>query len=460
MPDLDLLIAGGTVVSPTGRRRLSVGVRDGVVAHVGPGTPAARRTVDAAGLLVLPGGVDTHVHLMDPGSPEREDFPTGTSAAAAAGVTTIVEHTHGTPVRTVDDLREKTAHLRDRSEVDFGLAAHAWPGAAGEVAALWAAGVTFFKVFTCTTHGVPGHDAARLHQHLTATAQVGAVSLLHCEDESLTEAAENLLRAEGRVDGGVVPDWRSRDAELVAAAVAGLLVRRTGARAAVAHVSHPEVADYLRGERARGAALHAEGCPQYFLLREDEVLEHGALRKFTPPARARTDADEAEMWALLRGGVLTHMSTDHAPSTLEQKRAGDIWNVHFGLPGLDSTMSLLLDAAARGHLSYEDVVRVYCERPAQVYGLWPRKGRIAVGADADLALVDPGAERTLRSADVLSKAGWTPFDGREVRGRVVRTYLRGVLVAEEGRPRGERAGRFLPGGGARPGSLRVGEPLA
>jgi dihydroorotase (multifunctional complex type) len=448
MTELDLLIAGGTVVTPTGRGRLSVGVRDGAVAYVGPETPSAGRTVDAAGLLVLPGGVDTHVHLMDPGSPEREDFPTGTSAAAASGVTTIIEHSHGTPVRTVGDLRDKRAYLDDRSNVDFGLAAHAWPGAAAEVDALWAAGVSFFKVFTCTTHGVPGHDAARLHEHLSATARAGAVSLLHCEDESLTEAAETLLRAQGRSDGGIVPDWRSRDAELVAAAVAGLLVRRTGARATVAHVSHPEVAGYLQAERARGAGLSAEGCPQYFLLREEEVLEEGALRKFTPPARARTDEDEAEMWRLLRSGVLTHMSSDHAPSTLEQKRAGDIWNVHFGLPGLDSTMALLLDAAARGHLAYEDVVRVYCERPARLYGLWPRKGRIAPGADADLVLVDPGARRTLRSGDVLSKAGWTPFDGRAVRGRVLRTYLRGSLVAEEGRPLDERSGRFLPGAGA------------
>jgi dihydroorotase-like cyclic amidohydrolase len=142
------------------------------------------------------------------------------------------------------------------------------------------------------------------------------------------------------------------------------------------------------------------------------------------------------------------MSSDHAPSTLEQKRAGDIWNVHFGLPGLDSTMQLLLDAVTRGHLSYEDVARVYAERPARAYGLWPRKGRVAPGADADLVLVDPAARRTLRNADVLSKAGWTPYDGRSVGGRVVRTYLRGTLVAEEGRPLRARGGRFLPGAGA------------
>jgi dihydroorotase (multifunctional complex type) len=447
MPDADLLIAGGVVISPDGRRPANVAVEDGMIRYVGPDRPSARQTVDATGLLLLPGGVDTHVHLMDPGSTEREDFPTGTGAAAASGVTTIIEHSHGQPVRTVDDLRSKLAHLDGRSNVDFGLAAHAWPGHADAVAGLWSAGVSFFKVFTCTTHGVPGHDAAALKAHLEATALSGAVSLLHCEDESLTGAAESLLRQQGRSDNGLLLDWRNRDAELVAAAVAALLVRRSGARATVAHVSNPEVAAYVAAERARGAALAAEGCPQYFLLREDEVHEHGALRKFTPPARARTDDDEAQMWRLLREGVLTQMSTDHAPSTLEQKREGDIWNVHFGLPGLDSTMALLLDAAARGHLAYEDVARVYSRNPAKTYGLWPRKGRLAAGSDADVVLVDPSVKRTLRNADVLSKAGWTPFDGREVTGQVVRTYLRGELVAEYGKPMNARSGRFRPGAG-------------
>ncbi|MDQ0777178.1 dihydroorotase (multifunctional complex type) [Streptomyces aurantiacus] len=450
MAGLDLIVSGGTIVSPEGRRRADIGVRDGRIASIGNLDTSAGTVVDAHGLLVMPGGVDTHVHLMDPGNSAREDFPSGTAAASAAGVTTIVEHTHAHPVRTVADLEAKTRYLDERSHVDFGLAAHAWPGEEHQVAELWAAGVTFFKVFTCTTHGVPGHSAAALRDHLAASTQVGAVSLLHCEDESLTASAEAVLRLEGRADFGLLTQWRNRDAELVAVAVAALLVRRTGARATIAHVSNQDAAGYLLAERRRGALLAAEACPQYFLLREDEVHVHGALRKFTPPARARINDDELQMWQLLRSGTLTHMSSDHAPSTLEQKHDGDVWSVPFGLPGLDSTFAILLDAAARGHLSYEDVARVYSETPAKTYGLWPRKGRIAPGADADLALVDPAAVRMIRNQDVLSKAAWTPFDGRTVNGRVVKTFLRGALIAKDGRPTAARTGRFIVGAGAVP----------
>ena len=448
MAEVDLLVAGGMVVTPQGRRRANVAVLDGRIVSVGVEAPSARETVDASGLLVMPGAVDTHVHLMDPGSPEREDFPSGTRAAAASGVTTIVEHTHGRPVRTVEDLEEKIRYLDNLSNVDFGLAAHAWPGEADVVPALWRAGITFFKVFTCTTHGVPGYNAAALRDHLSAAALSGAVTLMHCEDESLTEVAEALLQSQGRNDPGVLPEWRSLDAELVAVAVATLMVRRTNARAAIAHVSNQEVASYVAAERRRGAKIAAESCPQYFLLREDEVHEHGTLRKFTPPARSRTEDDEAQMWRLLRDGVLTFMSSDHAPATLEQKAAGDIWNVHFGLPGLDSTMAIMLDAAARGRLAYEDVTHVYSDTAAKHYGLWPRKGRLGAGADADILLVDPAVKRVLRNENVLSKAGWTPFDGRSVTGQVVRTYLRGRLVAEDGKCSDERTGRFLPGAGS------------
>lgn len=449
MAGYDLAVHGGTLVTATGRSAVSLYVRDGRVAHAGPERHPAAREVDATGLYVLPGMVDTHVHLMDPADTAREDFPTGTAAAAAAGVTTIVEHTHGSPVRTMAELDAKRAHLHGRSNVDYGLAAHVWPDRIAELPALWRAGVAFFKIFTCTTHGVPGLGTGALHEAFTTLAGCGGSALVHCEDEDLTATAERRLRAAGRADNAVIPEWRSRDAELVAATVVALLARLTGARATIAHVSSPEVAAIVTRAREDGADLAAEACPQYFLLREADVLEAGPLRKFTPPARARGDDDEAAMWALLRTGGFTHLSTDHAPSTRAQKAAG-IWEAHFGLPGLDTTLPLLLDTALRGTVSLEDVVRVYAHAPAVRYGLHPRKGHLGVGADADLLLVDPSPQRTLRDADVISKAGWTPYAGRSVRGAVVAAFLRGTQVADRGRPLGQLAGRFLPGAGASP----------
>jgi dihydroorotase-like cyclic amidohydrolase len=293
------------------------------------------------------------------------------------------------------------------------------------------------KAFTCTTHGVPGFDAVRLRDLFAEAARCGATCLVHCEDEQLTRDAEHDLREAGRDDGGIVPAWRSREAELAALTTVATAAGATKARVIAAHVSSADALEAADG-------LVAESCPQYLTLLEQDVVELGAFRKFTPPARARSEADLDAMWRALAGGRITYVSSDHAPSTAKQKREGSIWDVHFGLPGLDTTFSVLLDGAHRGRISYERVVDVYSEQPARLYGLWPAKGRLEPGADADVVLVDPEARWTVRDEDVLSKAGWSPFSGRTLRGRAVRTYLRAEVAADEGRvlaPPGR--GRYL-----------------
>jgi dihydroorotase-like cyclic amidohydrolase len=194
--------------------------------------------------------------------------------------------------------------------------------------------------------------------------------------------------------------------------------------------------------------MWAESCPQYLTLLAEEVLREGALRKFTPPARAGDEGDLAHMWAALAAGEITHISSDHAPSTREQKADGSIWDVHFGLPGIDTTMPILLDAAARGLISYERLVACYSEEPARIYGI-AGKGRLEPGADADVILVDPAHRWTVTASELSSKAGWSPFEGRELTGRTVRSYLRGELIAGDGFLAEPGVGRFLPGAGAR-----------
>ncbi len=446
---LDLRIRGATVVTPQGRFPADIHVRDGRIVALGSVDAPARQTVDAAGLLALPGMVDSHVHFMDPGDTTREDFITGSGAAAAGGVTTVIEHTHGAPVRDADDLRRKVAHLRHRSLVDFGLSAHVWPDRLRGLHGLWEAGAAYLKVFTCETHGIPALLAGDLQQCLLDVARWDGIVLAHCEDDAITREREVTLRRAGRTDYGVIPEWRTRDAESVAAAEVALLARLTGARVVIAHTSHPPVVKLIRQERHRGARVWVESCPQYFYLKEDEVLEHGPLRKFTPPARLRTAADALEMWRLLEAGEITYISTDHAPSTREQKRAGDIWTCPFGLPGVETTLAMVLHAAHHGWVTLERVVAAVCEQPARLYGFYPRKGVLAPGADADVTLVEPGRTRVLTDLEINSKAGWTPYAGMEVAGAPVMTFSRGRLVARDGRPQGEPGwGQWVPGAGA------------
>jgi dihydroorotase-like cyclic amidohydrolase len=344
-------------------------------------------------------------------------------------------------VIAAEDLAAKRDHLRDRAVVDFGLAAHAWPDRLDEVEGVWLAGAAFIKAFTCATHGVPAFDAAALRRLFTHAAGCGAVCLVHAEDQSLTATAERELRASGREDGGVVPAWRNREAELTALVMTAQAARLTGARVAAAHVSHPDALEAADG-------LVVESCPQYLTLREEEILEHGPFRKFTPPARARGAEDLELMWRALAERRIEYISSDHAPSTAAQKRDGSIWDVHFGLPGIDTTFSVLLDGAHAGHIGYERIADAYSEAPSRLYGLWPAKGSLEPGADGDVVLVDPEERWTVRDEDVLSRAGWSPFAGRTLVGRAVRTYVRGQLVADGGRVVGEAGtGRFVPGAG-------------
>jgi dihydroorotase (multifunctional complex type) len=428
----DCEITNATIVDPRGRYRGTIAISDEKVAGIlaGPSGSAAR-TIDAESLVALPGMVDQHVHFMDPGDTTREDFIHGSGAAAVGGVTTVVEHTHSNPVLTAEDLREKREHLKDRSVIDFGLMAHVFPDTIKHVPDLWEDGVAMFKVFTCTTHGVPGllpDDLLRLFRSLS---DAGARALVHCEDEFITEDNEERLRTALRDDYGIIPEWRSTEAELVAVNTVALLARLTGANITIAHASQPCVIDLVRRERELNAVLSIESCPQYFYLDADDVREHGPARKFTPPAR---EAPAGElMWERLAGGEIDLISTDHAPSTLDQKFGSDIWDCPFGLPGVETTLIMLLNAVSEEKLTLERLVQTYSETPARLLGLYPRKGAIRVGSDADVVLVDTEQEHVLSNENIVSKSGWTPFDGRCVTGRPVMSLLRGQMVAENGK---------------------------
>ncbi|MGH7876106.1 MAG: dihydroorotase [Candidatus Dormibacteraceae bacterium] len=427
----DLQITGGILVDANGRFPATLAVQEGRIAAIlSHPDPSARRTINALGLHVLPGMVDQHVHFMDPGPTDREDFITGSSAAAVGGVTTVAEHTHSNPILTVADLESKREHLSNRSLVDFGLVAHAFPDTVGEAAALWRAGIAYVKAFTCTTHGVPALMPDQLLALFRNLQAVGGRAMVHCEDEFITGADERRLHLLGRTDNGIISEWRSREAELTAVSVTCMLAVLSGARVTVAHASNPAVVELVRAGRRSNPGLTVEACPQYLHLTSEEHQAQGPLRKFTPPARS--PEDRAGMRQLLAAGQLDLVGTDHAPSTRAQKLEGDIWSCPFGLPGVETTLRLLLNACADGWLTLEQVVALFSRNPARLLGLHPAKGSLEVGSDADLVLVDLAAAEAVSAASIVSKAGWSPYEGMTLRGRPVMTLVRGEVVAEGG----------------------------
>lgn len=448
---VDLVVRDAVIVSPQGRVRGDLLVHEGRVAGVvASGAGEGAEVVEASGLYLLPGGVDPHVHMQDPGLTEREDFITGTGAAAVGGTTTIVEHHRSIPfVMNAQVLWEKVEHLRARGLVDWALFGGIDPDNLHELRGMWEAGAAAFKLFTCNLHGAKAVLPDKMLEAFREVASFDGLVLVHAEDEFITAANEARLKAEGRKDPRVIPEWRSREAELVAVATTALLARLTGCRVVLAHASHPAVLDLVNRERAQGARMWVESCPQYFYLSEDQIEAWGPWHKFTPPARDRESAEE--MWQRLELGHIDMVTADHAPATKEDKARGeqDIWDCSFGLPGVETVLPLMLTGVNEGRVSLERVVAARSQLPAQVYGLWPRKGHLGVGADADFVLVDMEAEKTLRDEDIVSKVGWTPYRGMKVKGLPVRTYVRGRLVAADGKPVGEPGwGQFLPGPGA------------
>ena len=431
----DTAITGGTIVTADERFEGTVAIEDGKIAALfEPGQAVdADRIVDASGRHVLPGGVDPHVHMMDPGDTEREDFPTGTGAAAAGGITTVGEHHRTDPtVLTAEILTDKRDYLADRARVDYGLLAGGHPDNVDEIEDLEAEGTLAYKSFTCEVHGVPALQSADMHTLYEEIDRVDGISMVHPEDELMLNANEERLRAEGQTDGSLIPEWRSKEAEQVAVSTTLQIAKQTGVPFWFAHLSHPELIDQVNWYKQQGVEVYAESCPHYFYLTREDVAEDAPYTMFTPPARE--ESDRKELWERLDAGEIDMINADHAPSTRAQKAAGEdnVFDAPFGIPGVETVLPLLLNGVADGKVSLERVVEVFATNPAEILDLYPRKGSLQVGADADLTVVDLDRERTLRDEDIVAKCGWTPFDGLTITGDVDTTLVRGEPVYQDG----------------------------
>lgn len=428
----DLVIAGGTVVTETAAFPASVAVGGGRVLAIGAAAsmPPARETLDATGLHVLPGAVDVHVHFREPGYTHKEDWDTGTAAAAMGGVTTVFEMPNVNPptgTRAALRLKQQAAA---KARVDYGLYGLLAEDNIGELEHLVEGGVAAFKCFMGNTFGnLPSPSTGAMLEGFEILARHGLRISLHAETASIMAWRQERLVRAGRHDP--LAHLASRPAVVATEAVsrACVLAEWTGARIHILHISSGDELRPLRDAKARGVDVTGETCPHYLLFDERAYHDLGPVIRVNPPVRER--AHQEALWRGLADGTIDMIATDHAPHDPAEKTRNDIWQADCGFPGVETQMALMLDCVAAGRMALTDYVRLSAGAPARAFGLYPAKGALLPGSDADIAVVDLAREGTITAAALHSRGRITPFEGRRVRGLPVHTLVRGRFVMRD-----------------------------
>ena len=455
MAKADLAIRGAVVVSDGAYAR-DILIRHGrISALVEAGASDAEEEIDARGLLVLPGIVDAHVHFNEPGRTEWEGWASGSRAAAAGGTTTVLDMPLNSIPPVLDgasfDLKKTAAETS--SVTDFGLwggLVDADPVCLRDLSERGAVGV---KAFLCDS-GVAEFPALRdedLVPALRAAAEAGLVVALHCEDEALVREATARVRGAGRHDTAAWPLSRQPLVEVRAVARACAAAREVGARIHIVHLSAIEALGAVGAARDMGTDVSVETCPHYLTFDEGDVAKLGAPLKCAPPIRDSRNRDG--LWRALLEGKIDFVSSDHSPCSPSLKDSNDIFAAWGGVAGAQSLLPAVFSGALARAGEARDVRKVagfvvwrLAARPAKRFGLWPRKGAIAQGSDADVVLFDPERVWTLKG-DASRTRGLDPYVGRSFRGKVVRTLVGGRTVYNERETvTNPRRGRFIPRG--------------
>jgi allantoinase len=442
MAQLDFALTGGNVMLPEGRLEpLNVGVLDGRIASITDQALDADETLDVGGLTVAPGLIDEHFHVF--WGYGWETYQGATRAAAKGGITTVVDMPLDNPATlTVQRLQEKLAHVRSESYVDYALFG-GFPGDdPDEVAALADAGIVALKLFTggVAPPGMyPGADTGQILDAMRRAHAAGLVVVVHCENAELVDFETARLQAEGRSGAEAWDEARPWYSEVEAVQRVALAAEVTGCRTVIAHVTSHQSVEAVRDARSRGADVWVETCPHYLCLTTEDMAKDGRL-KWNPPSR--NPASVERLWELLREGHVHTIGTDHAP--LPKQPGADVWTQLPGAGnGLEPMLPVVATEAARRGIPLQRVVDLLSTTPARLFGLYPRKGTIAVGADADFAVLETNGRRKLDAQDFEyhDQEKWSPYDGWEVTVYPVYTVLRGRVIAADGKVLGE------PGGG-------------
>lgn len=449
MQKADLVFVDGRIALPGGTLTEGwMSVADGKISDVGEGAaPPATETVDCKGSLVLPGAIDIHVHFRDPGEEYKEDFTTGSTAAIAGGVTTVVDMPNtGTLVVSPEDVKTKLKHIEGRSHADYGIYALLRDSAPfiEELVALGVAGLKWLLGYdTLLGRPVRPSDNVHLKETLERAADHGLLVGVHAESHAWLRDLGAAAQAEGRNDPTAHEGSRPPFVEAIGVAEACLAAAAYGCRLHIHHLSSEwGLKTALAVEELSGLDLTIETCPHYLLLDLDDVRELGSVARVNPPIHAKGNADA--LWQGVLNGTIDCVATDHAPHRPEEKRSDDIWAAQSGFVGVETLVPLMYHEVAEGRLSLGRFVEVLSENPARIVGIDHRKGFLQPGLDADVVLLDPSGVTEISEDRLHSKNSVTPFEGWKTNGRIAEVYLRGQRVFSEGKVIGAPAGEFLP----------------
>src|SRR5215208_3181544 len=457
MAHADVIIENGTVVIEGGVFLADVIIADERIAALtlDSSSWSAPQRIDAAGLWLIPGGIDTHTHFEEPEPRLLEGFTSGGAAAAAGGLTSVVEMPQAHPTTiTPELLRQKQCLVEQNAVVDMAL----WGGVIGppgqtvsDLDGMAADGAAAFKSFMASSSPFfPAVDHAQLLWAMREAARLDVPYGLHAEDHQLLTDGLDRTRAAERTDPLAHAESRPPLVETIAVSTALLLAAETGCHVHICHVASAGALALIREAKERGVRVTAETCPQYLMLDTDDLVRLAGFARCAPALRERTEVDA--IWDYVLDGTIDLVCSDHCPYTVESKQAGsdDIFQAPLGLSGVQTLLpAFFSEAVVQRGLPVERFVSLIAGNPARIFGLYPRKGTLAVGADADITLLDPNSTWRVTVDDALHKQKWTPYEGKEITGRVVRTIRRGETIFDDRRQGDDRitarpgSGRFL-----------------
>ena len=441
----DLIIKNGKVVSSEATFESNVLVKDGKIAGFVQGgeLPEAVKVYDAQGKYVLTGIIDIHVHFRDPGVTYKEDFGTGSIAAACGGVTTVVDMPNvDPPTATVAAFEMKKAAATEKSFVDFGIIGVVLDETIDQLESLAEAGVVGYKIFMGESVGrLPSPSDGGIIEAMKVIAKTDLRVGVHAEDNSIIKYLTNKFQTEGRNDSLAFIESRPHISEKECISRAIMFAEETGCKLHIYHMSSKEGVALVKSGNDRGVNVSAETGPHYLLLDYTHMNKVGSMVKINPPVRTREDGEA--LWQGLLDGTVLAIATDHSPHTMEEKMNENIWKAFSGFCGVETAVPLMLTEVNRGRMTINQYVQMASEGPAKCFNMYPTKGSLIIGTDADFTIVDMEKEGVLKADKLHSKNKVTPFDGFAFKGMPVATIVRGNIVAENGEVVGSPAGQMV-----------------